>query len=272
MRGTKMKAMGTPKPLASVARALTILEFLAQHSSEGVPLTFIAKSLDINKATIYNTLATLREYTWVEQDESSGLYRLGDGIAPLATYRTNTARIVEELHSALVAISHRFNELVHLGKLSGSHIIYLDKVEPDRPIRVVSKIGREAVAARTSLGRALIASLPESERHLERFLAEASISGAIPAVRREISASLEENIRKFPERGWTEEVEENEAGIACVAVPITLPSGGHMAVSISTPVERLPKEQRPIFARGIAEEILHLPKEAGFSVPETVLR
>ncbi|MCF2707412.1 IclR family transcriptional regulator [Arcanobacterium haemolyticum] len=264
--------MGTTKTLASVGRALQIVEFLAQSTTDGVPLTFIAKSLDINKATVYNTLATLREYDWVEQDSVTGYYRLGNGITPIAAYRTATQKIVDDLHPALVAISHRFNELVHLGSLTGSHIVYLDKVEPDRPIRVISKIGREAVAARTSLGRALIASLPAHERNLDRFLSDPSIAEARADVREAIESALVDNITRFDKRGWTEEVEENEVGIACVAVPISLPSGNHMAVSISTPVERLPRSQRAVFAHGIAEEVMNLPREAGFSVPAAVLK
>lgn len=259
--------MGTTKPLASVGRALTIVEFLAQSDSDGVPLTTIAKSLDINKATVYNTLATLREHTWVEQDEDTGYYRLGDGIRPIASYRTATQRFVDDLHPSLVSISRHFNELVHLGRLSGTRIVYLDKVEPDRPIRVVSQIGREAVAARTSLGRALIGSIPAQQCDIEWYLADPALAALTPEDRARLRASLEDNINRLSARGWTQEIEENEAGIACVAVPITLPGGAHMAISISTPVERMPQEKRAEFAQGIAREIEALPAAMGISFP-----
>lgn len=267
----RLRPMGTPKPLASVGRALQIVEFLARSNPEGVPLTVIAQSLDIKKATAHNALATLREHTWVEQDETTGHYRLGDGIRPIANYRTTTQQVVDQIHPALVAISHRFNELVHLGRLTGTRIVYLDKVEPDRPIRVVSRIGREAVAARTGLGRALIGSLPEQERDIARFLADPSLDQAVPEVRAALEQALTRNIALLEARGWTEEVEENEAGIACVAVPLTLPHGKRMAVSISTPVERMPPSQREVFAHGIAEEITRLPPEQGISVPQVDL-
>lgn len=252
---SRMLGMATTKLLASVGKAVRIVDFLARSDADGVPLTLIARSLDINKTTAYNTLATLREYTWVEQDEETGYYRLGEGIGPIASYHTHTQRIVDELHPVLVGISRRFNELVHLGRLTGTSIIYLDKVEPDRAIRVVSRIGREAVAARTSLGRALIASSPEGERSVDYFLSDPSLKLAREETIDSLRASLESNIELFPTRGWTQKLEENEAGICCVAVPISLPGGGTMAISVSTPTERMPEERRVEFARGIAEEV-----------------
>jgi DNA-binding IclR family transcriptional regulator len=266
-----MKRMTATKPLASVSRALTIVEYLARNDPDGVPLTQISKDLSLNKATVYNTLATLREHTWVEQDAVTGYYRLGDGILPIATYRTATQRIVDDLHPSLIAISRRFNELVHLGRLSGTHIVYLDKVEPDRPIRVVSRIGREAVAARTSLGRALIAALPPQQRDIDWYLSDAGIKQLDARTQEHLKESFKDNIRLFETRGWTQEIEENEAGIACVAVPVRLPGGSHLAISISTPVERMPEDVRPQFARGIAEELAKLPQSAGIKIPQAAL-
>ena len=264
--------MATPKPLASVSRALQIIEFLAQSDVEGLSLSTISKVLQLNKATVYNTLATLREHKWVEQDEKTGYYRLGEGIRPLASYQTSTQRIVDALHPALVAISRRFNELVHLGRLTGTRIIYLDKVEPDRSIRVISKIGREAVAARTGLGRALIGSLPEQERDIDWFMDDPELQQEHPPVREQLRKSLTENIKSLSIRGWTQEVEENEQGISCVAVPVTLVGGRTIAISVTTPIERMPASKRAEFAAGIAEELAKLSNSVDLALPQALAR
>lgn len=262
--------MAKPKPLASVDRALTVVEFLAQCNANGVPLTEMARELSINKATLYNTLATLRERSWVEQDSSTGFYRLGDGILPLTHYRTSTQLIVETLHPALIRISRRFNELVHLGKLTDTKIRYLDKVEPDRSIRVVSQIGRNAVAARTGLGRALIGSLPEDIRDIDWYMEDPEILQTSAETQTKLRASLQENIASFSQCGWTTEIEENEAGIACVAVPVQLSAGRAVAISVTAPIERMEEGRHADLARGIAEEISSLPSSVGASVPETL--
>ncbi len=61
-------------------------------------------------------------------------------------------------HPALIELCAAVGELVHLGVLSGSHVLYLDKVEPERPVRVWSAIGRHSPAATTAIGRAMLAS------------------------------------------------------------------------------------------------------------------
>lgn len=262
--------MAKPKPLASVDRALTVVEFLAQRDGSGVALTEMARELSINKATLYNTLATLRERAWVEQDSSTGFYRLGDGILPLTHYRTSTQLIVETLHPALIRISRRFNELVHLGRLTDTKIQYLDKVEPDRSIRVVSQIGRNAVAARTGLGRALIGSLPESIRDINWYMEDPEILNTSASDQEALKESLQLNIATLHKRGWTTEVEENEPGIACVAVPVQLSAGRAVAISVTAPIERMEERRHADLARGIAEEISSLPNSVGASVPQTL--
>ena len=245
--------------MSSVDRAITIVEYLAAASNAGVSLSQLATDLQINKATAHNALATLREHHWVEQDPLTSYYRLGEGIRPIANYRTSNQQIIDMLHPALVAISRRFNELVHLGTLVGKEVIYLDKIEPDRPIRVVSRIGKTASAVRTGLGRAIIASRPDRHAELDWFMTEPNLLELPAKTTKEIADSVLANFERFDAYGWTQETEENESGIGCVAVPITVEGRTSVAISITTPIERLVESQRQVFARGIAEEISHLP-------------
>ena len=167
-------------------------------------------------------------------------------------------------------MSLRFNELVHLGALTGQHIVYLDKVEPDRAIRVVSQIGREASAVRTSLGRALIGVRPDREAELPWFLSDPGLDGESPAGLKELERAVRENFARLDEEGWTQEIGECEPGIACVAIPLTIGKTSHVAISISTPIERMPESQRHAFVAGMAEEIARLPRTAKATLPKAL--
>ncbi|WP_270973557.1 IclR family transcriptional regulator [Trueperella sp.] len=250
--------MSTPKPLASVSRALTLVEYLATRDADGTPLGVIAADLGVNKATAYNTLATLRERDWVEQDPDTGFYRLGDGIAPIAAYRTSTRHAVEALRPHLENIGRRFNELVHLGRLVDTDIVYLDKVEPDRAIRVVSAVGRRATAVTTSLGRALIGALPDRDTQLAWYLQAPGVTSRTKADQSELRDAVLANFTRLDRDGWTEEIEENEEGIACVGVPL-LGTPKSFAISISAPVERMTPTYRAELAAGIRAELDRLP-------------
>lgn len=254
--------MASPKPLGSVSRAITIVTYLAGKDS-GVPLGVIARDLNINKATVYNTLATLREHNWVEQDADTGNYALGDGISPIARYQTSTMRVVNFLRPHLATIGATFNELVHLGQLIDTDVIYLDKVEPSRSIRVVSQIGKRTTAVTTSLGRALIGSLPHRERQLDWYMTTPAVVSLSSAHQEALRESVLANFDHLDEHGWTQEIEENEPGIACVAVPLVSKNGTHLAISISAPAERMTPDYREKLALGIRRELDRLDPSDG---------
>ncbi|MDY5128825.1 IclR family transcriptional regulator [Actinotignum urinale] len=255
----------TQPKLSSIDRALTIVEYLANQGNTGASLADISSYIRANKATVHHTLAALRKRNWVDQDSSTGYYYLSNGIDPIVKYRTRCASIVHNLRPALVAITHRFNELTHLGRLVDENIEYLDKVEPDRPIRVVSAIGRRSPAVRTALGRALLASMKLTPEQVNWYL-DATIPN--PYLRRRFT----EEIHRVHQSGWAEELEENEKGIACVAVPIQFKNGEIVAVSVTAPIERmLDAQHRKELAFGIAEEVHKLDARLAGYVPSVLI-
>ncbi|TWS23156.1 hypothetical protein FK530_24505 [Tsukamurella conjunctivitidis] len=170
------------------------------------------------------------------------------------------------IRPALQAVSSEFNELVHLARLSGFSVVYVDKVEPDRPIRVVSRVGKEVPAVRTALGRSFIGSMPNREELLPWFFSDPAVRDLDPQTLEELHTSVRENFTLLDTRGWTQENGENEKGISCVAVPLSVDGQIQLAISVSTPTERMPAERREAIVMGIAEAIEALPDSARVSV------
>ena len=54
-------------------------------------------------------------------------------------------------------------ETVHLAVLSGTEIVYVDKVDSPRPLGIMSKIGQRAPLYCTALGKVLLAFQHEDE-------------------------------------------------------------------------------------------------------------
>src|SRR5699024_7147418 len=115
---------------------------------------------------------------------------------------------------ALASISQQTEELVHLGQLDGPRVLYLDKVEPERTLRVWSRVGRRAPAARTAMGRALLAADGIRAEALNAYAAAtgAPETGNAQAGAVLSPARLSAVVEQAALRGWAEEVEENEAG------------------------------------------------------------
>ena len=218
-------------PLGSVDKALLALDTLAGFGAAGAPLATLAQAVGVSKPTLHRTLAALRHRGYAEQT-SDGAYRLGPAALSLGSTYLAEENLPALLHPALTALSEKTDELVHLGVLAGREVVYLDKVEPQRAVRVWSAVGRRRAAATTALGRALLSVQDLDEAALARYAGADAGSGSGLEHLRDALTSARAN-------GFAAETEENEPGIACIAVPLLRAGRAVAAVSITAPVERL---------------------------------
>lgn len=241
-------------PLGSVDKALLALEALAGLGATGAPLAALAGTVGVSKPTLHRTLAALRHRGWAEQTPD-GAYRLGPAALALGVTFLSEENLPALLRPALTALSAETDELVHLGVLAGREVVYLDKVEPQRAVRVWSAVGRRRAAATTALGRALLSVQDLDDGELARF------AGADTSTDR-----LREALDESRASGVAGETEENEAGIACIAVPLLRAGRAVAAVSITAPADRLrgtARTERVAALRGTLPGLL----PAGLSVP-----
>lgn len=226
-------------PVEAVDRALRVLEALAAAGPRGAALADLASALALNKTTIHRTLAALRHRGFAVQDPS-GRYALGASATRLAEDYFDEENLPALLHPALVALSRAVDELAHLGVLSGREVVYLDKVEPERAVRVWSAIGRRSPAVTTALGRAILAFRGTDRAALPGYLAGVDVD-------EEHVWQVLEHARR---RGYSTEDQENEAGISCVAVPLLRSGTAVAAVSVTAPAERMtPAHVRALHAQ-----------------------
>jgi DNA-binding IclR family transcriptional regulator len=246
-------------PIESVDRALLALQELAGVGARGMVLADLAAALGVNKTTLHRSLAALRFRGFVAQDPASGSYLLGPAATALADDYLSDENLPLLLHPALLALSSAVGELVHLGVLSGSHVLYLDKVEPERSVRVWSAVGRRLPAVTTALGRAMLAYRHVDRTLLSQYLAAAA--GGVGDVER-VWAIIE----RARSNGYATEEQENEAGISCVALPVLRSSAAIAAVSITAPAERMTPD-RVVWLHQEMQRVLPPLMPAGLSVP-----
>ncbi|GIG28436.1 IclR family transcriptional regulator [Cellulomonas marina] len=251
-------------PVEAVDRALLVLQALAPAGPRGLALAELAGTLGLSKATVHRVLAALRFRGFVVQD-ARGAYVLGPAATRLADDFLGEENLPVLLHPALVALSAAADELVHLGVLDGSHVVYLDKVEPARALRVWSAVGRRVPAVTTALGRALLAWRGTGRQALEGYVQAVAGEQAADAAR------AWDAVERAREQGWATEVEENEAGISCVAVPLLRSGAAVAAVSVTAPAERMTPDRVDALRRTVAEVLPPL-LPAGLALPEGVDR
>ena len=233
---------GGPAPIEAIDRALTLLTGLAEAGPEPVPLTALCRHLNLNKSTAYRALATMRARGFVSQDLDGG-YRLGAAAIGLGANYFGPAALAQSLHPALVVLAREVDELVHLGVLIGDEVLYVDKVEPERAIRVFSEVGRRTPAATSAMGRALLAARGVPDEQLGAYLHNRKLS------LRELADALE----AARHRGFATEMGENEPGVACLGVAVVRGTNAMAALSITMPSERLTEHRQNELATLIDE-------------------
>lgn len=238
--------MAGNSPLGSVDKALRALQRLGDAGAGGLPLTRLACELGLNKSSIHRTLAALRHRGFVEQDQY-GNYRLGPSLLAIADSHLRDESLRSLVHDGLAALCAQAGETSHLGVLTGEQVVYIDKVEPQRAIRVWSEIGWRNPALTTALGRAIL-----SQKYVDFQSFAADFPGAVPRRTPDTRASLKlvwQELLDARRRGFAHEEQENEPGVTCIAVAILRGTRPVAAISITAPVERMDSRRQAVLAR-----------------------
>ncbi|MGN1386093.1 MAG: IclR family transcriptional regulator [Bacillus sp. (in: firmicutes)] len=224
----------------SVSRALDIITMLSLKKG-GLGVTEIANQIDINKSSVYRILSTLVQYGYVEQDTDTGRYKLGYKFLEISSKLLESIDLRGEARPFLQELENETNEVVHLVVYDQGEVVYIEKLEGNELLRMHSKVGKRAPMHCTSVGKAILAQLPDNviESILERKGMPVHTIHTITD--KDVFMMELEQVRQ---KGYALDLEENELGITCIAVPIFDHTGKVVsAVSISGPTIRMTEER-----------------------------
>lgn len=236
--------------IAVLDKAFSVLEVLARTGRE-LTLAELAEEGRLPKPTVHRILRSLRDLGYVEQADRRGTYRLSGRLSSLRAYaRDETVRT--KALPIMARLQEEFDETVNLGMLEGVFVRYVHVLETSQALRWIVKPGARDHFHTTALGRAIVASLPETTQ--DRLVTKATSRGTLRArLRQELSITRV--------RGCAIEEEETVAGVACVAVPLDWLGEPLAAISVSVPVHRFPAARRTALIgyllrlRGAAEAV-----------------
>lgn len=168
-----MQNLETPPLSANVDTTLVkgfrILETLVA-SSDPLGISSLSTHLGLGKSNVHRLLSTLIELGFVKQDPDTKRYlptykcwELGSFVVERDLVRRNARSIMKEL---LV----QTGESVVLAILSGTEIVYLDKVEGEGTVQSSSRNGSRVPALLPSSGKLLIALQPSFEGLVDKAL------------------------------------------------------------------------------------------------------
>ncbi len=254
-------------PVKSLAKALRLLDTIGRFQ-HGASITTLSLELKLGKSTVHRLLATLREFELVWFDPETSNYALGGRIlrwSDLLIAQTPLVRHGLPILRELVGICR---ETASLAILEGSEILYVAQFESKERLRTTQWIGSRMPAHCTSLGKALLGALSDTEfdqLYREQVILEGITPNSITDKQR-----LKEHLQKVRQDGVAYDFEENMVGVVCMGTVVRNYSEKSVAaMSISMPIQRLRGETLMTFRSHLLSAATRLSMELGHDLGAT---
>jgi IclR family KDG regulon transcriptional repressor len=261
---TAMRPEGETQLLASVANAARVLrEFGKGEQQLGV--SDLARRVGVAKSTAHRIVHTLVAEGLLERVEESGTYRLSVIMQALGASAQSSSMLHGAATPILDVLRNQTKETVQIAVLDGLEVIYVERRESPHTLRVFGRIGNRVPANSTGTGKLLLAYLPAPE--LTALLAGARLVRRTPYTITNPD-ELRSELERIRRRGWSENVNESEVGIASVSAPIRDRVGDVVAaLSVAGPVQRLDGGNLRRFVRPVCEAAAQISRRLGADNP-----
>src|ERR1700759_2009936 len=238
-----------PYQLQGLDRVVAILDLLGA-SDDCLSLADICQRMDLHKSTAHRALMALERTGLIERAPNSR-YRLGLKLYDMGNRAVEQIDLRARVHPYLRKLALRVGEIVHLGVLHKTRVVYIDKIEPiNRRVCISSRTGTSNPVYSTSLGKAMLAFLPPEEAvHIINDIRFKVFTSKTLSTPEELSNALD-RVRR---RGYAIDDEEMEIGTRCVGAPILDANQRAIAaVSVSGSAPQLSASSLP----GIPEHVI----------------
>lgn len=237
----------------SIDRAIAILNCFSVEVKE-LSIGQISAKTVLPKPTVYRLLSSLRNHQWIEQDEKSGLYRLGYRLNILGAIARSQMDLRRSALPLMQRLAQSSKETVNLNVVEGCERICIELVEGSHGIRNFVKLGTRNSLLHGASGHALLAHLPEEE-------IQAILNQDYEGVSRRL---LEEEIRLIRQRGYAVTYSNRVSGACGISAPIFGQSGKLVAgLTVSGPEDRI-KENEQKIVRELVLGARELSERMGF--------
>ena len=217
----------------SLARGLSVIRaFHAEHAE--LTLSDVARRAGITRAAARRFLLTLESLGYVASDARA--FRLTPRVLELGFSYLSSLSLPEIVQPHLEALSRDVDESVSAAVLDGSDIVYIARVPTRRIMSVRITIGTRFPAFATSMGRVLLAGLPNAAA--DAALAASDLAHLTDRTLTD-TAALGDELVRVREQGWSLVDGELEPGLRSIAAPLHGRDGRVVAaLNVSTSATR----------------------------------
>ncbi len=248
----------------SIARAFTILDEVSKANDYGLSLSEIADKIDLPISTVYRLVQNLIAWQYLAEKDN-GNYTLGFTFLTFGNIVKRDLVLTNYARKYMEELNQKTKETIYLAildKVAGD-IIYIDKLESQRNIKLAAGVGTHNYIHSTANGKCLVAKLGGDK--LQKMLSAKGMPQLTAHTIADFSKFTAE-IKKVREAGYAVDDLENEPGVRCVAAPIYDYTGSIVAaVSISGVEANMPIDLiAGDYSRLVKEAALNISRQMGY--------
>jgi DNA-binding IclR family transcriptional regulator len=224
--------------MSTVGKALDILEVIARNC-DGISLSELAEVTKLNRTTVHRILSVLVDRRYIHQQGKKGKYTLGLKFIQYGKLNNTAALIKDKALPYLQRLCNEISETVNIAVLDGVEAVGIAIVASDRILQVVPTLPSKFPLHCTSLGKVLLANLPDDE--IDRMI---EVIGLASFTENTVTDGdrLKKELKVARREGYAIDNEEYLLWIRSVAAPVRGEDGTVIAaISLVGPTVRIDK-------------------------------
>ncbi|WP_081271231.1 IclR family transcriptional regulator [Variovorax paradoxus] len=218
-------------------RLFALLEVMAAKDQR-YSLQGLVEETGLPKPTLHRMLQQLEGAGLLQREGDGRHYGIGTRLRRLAENLLLNDSLHGARHTVLRQLVEEIGESCNLTALSGSEVVYLDRVETAAPLRFYLHSGSRVPVHCSASGKIFLSQMSPAQRR--RLLSNAPLEPYTPKTLTDTDA-LEKEVQRIRKDGYAIDHEEFLPGLLCIATLV--PSGddapSNLCIAVQAPVMRL---------------------------------
>ncbi|ADU38572.1 transcriptional regulator, IclR family [Variovorax paradoxus EPS] len=218
-------------------RLFGLLEVMAAKDQR-YSLQGLVEETGLPKPTLHRMLQQLEGAGLLQREGDGRHYGIGTRLRRLSENLLFNDSLHGARHTVLRQLVEEIGESCNLTSLSGSEVVYLDRVETAAPLRFYLHPGSRVPVHCSASGKIFLSQMSAAQRR--RLLSNASLETYTPKTLTDPEA-LEKEVQRVRKDGFAIDNEEFLPGLLCIAALV--PSGdeapSNLCIAVQAPIMRL---------------------------------
>ncbi len=251
-----------------LGRGLYLLEMFSEAQS--LSITEISRKTDINKATVFRTVNTLRSLGYLRQDPHTLRYSMSTKVLQLAARMINGMNIRHTALPFMRKLVELTGETANLFVLDGSSAVCVEQVPGTQTMRLLTEVGSRTPLHCGASPKLLLAMLPKETA--KRMIDEAIANHSLPKYTLDTPTEPDQLlaiIARIREQGYCVSRGEVDLGAVGIACPVYDLYGKVIAsLSLSGPAIRITEARELEYVQAVQSIAKELSAELGFTIED----